>query len=500
MLHPDIPTRDINIREDKEGKIFFTGAREEVVVDAVTAMYYLEQGNLNRSTAETLMNQKSSRSHAIFTVALEMLQYSIKQKADIKHNTEQTEDGSYIQAKLHLVDLAGSERAKRTGALGTRLKESVGINQGLLSLGKVIRALTNTPIGHIPYRESKLTRFLQDSLGGNSRTTMLACVSSSENDLHETIGTLQYAQRAKSVQNKVVANVSVGNVLQNLDVESTLVGALKEQIHQMQMEIARQATESTKLTPIEEDAAHVEKEKMIRVFLRVISDVNKSLLATTSMIDEHEGQRDKYYSHLDKVARDIIGLLREVLDRYQQHSSISHLNIGRKSLSDSLILPGNMMDHNSQNKLLIEEVNSLRQQLEECRDDLQRDEDIFAEKIKELKRYKRKVRELETHSENQKVEIVKLQDNINKLARVNIVGHGSRPNTTQFAENKTGSDDKAVSDIKIDQDDLDISIAVAATEPDISQLMEDLETIAKEKEGLEDFTFLILPFQTPKVT
>ena len=136
--------------------------------------------------------------------------------------------------------MAGSERAKRTGALGTRLKESVGINQGLLSLGKVIRALTTTPIGHVPYRESKLTRFLQDSLGGNSRTVMLACISSSEYDLHETIGTLQYAQRAKSVQNKAVANISVGNVLQNPELESTIVGALREQIRQMQIEMQRQ--------------------------------------------------------------------------------------------------------------------------------------------------------------------------------------------------------------------------------------------------------------------
>jgi len=145
--------------------------------------------------------------------------------------------GSYVQAKLHLVDLAGSERAKRTGAVGARLKESVGINQvhivpylllsidlrdcetfeevlhsslqkyvvrpvyischthyfsqGLLSLGKVIRALTSNPIQHVPYRESKLTRFLQDSLGGNSRTVMLACISSAECNLHETLSTLQ---------------------------------------------------------------------------------------------------------------------------------------------------------------------------------------------------------------------------------------------------------------------------------------------------------------------
>ena len=159
LLHPDIAPRDIMIREDLDGRIFFTGAREEVAMDIHTAMHYLERGNLNRSTAETLMNSSSSRSHAIFTISIEMLEYastaaaassssSTNTTATTTHMIHADDDkaidnddddpssvdaitngGSYIQAKLHLVDLAGSERAKRTGALGVRLKESVGINQ-----------------------------------------------------------------------------------------------------------------------------------------------------------------------------------------------------------------------------------------------------------------------------------------------------------------------------------------------------------------------------------
>jgi len=152
LLHPDIAPRDIMIREDLDGRIFFTGAREEVAQDIQTAMYYLDRGNLNRSTAETLMNSTSSRSHAIFTISMEILEYASstnhrinandKDKAIIDNDisnvdvsralevdAEAVSGGSFIQAKLHLVDLAGSERAKRTGALGVRLKESVGINQ-----------------------------------------------------------------------------------------------------------------------------------------------------------------------------------------------------------------------------------------------------------------------------------------------------------------------------------------------------------------------------------
>ena len=155
LLHPDIPSSDIAIREDKDGRTFFTGAREEAVKDVASILYYLEQGNLNRSTANTLMNQTSSRSHAIFTISIELLETTSPKKPHISL------PGSFIQAKLHLVDLAGSERAKKTGAVGGRLKESVGINQGLLALGKVIRALTSSPLithVHVPYRESKLTR------------------------------------------------------------------------------------------------------------------------------------------------------------------------------------------------------------------------------------------------------------------------------------------------------------------------------------------------------
>jgi hypothetical protein len=127
----------------------------------------LEHGSVFRTTGSTLMNQQSSRSHAIFTIIVE--QRSLQ---------EGSSSNDVITAKFHLVDLAGSERAKRTGAVGMRFKESVTINCGLLALGNVISALGDERKRghHVPYRESKLTRMLQDSLGGNSRTCMIACI------------------------------------------------------------------------------------------------------------------------------------------------------------------------------------------------------------------------------------------------------------------------------------------------------------------------------------
>ena len=118
---------------------------------------------------------------------------------------------------MHLVDLAGYERQKKTGAMGRRLKESVAINQGLLALGNVISALGDAQrqarsgrrggfSTHVPYRQSKLTRLLQDSLGGNARTVMIACVGAADFNLEETLNTLKYASRAQNIKNKVTAN------------------------------------------------------------------------------------------------------------------------------------------------------------------------------------------------------------------------------------------------------------------------------------------------------
>lgn len=156
------------------------------------------------------MNNESSRSHAIFTISIE--QHIIEDL--YKANTDgpsaipvQTPSEEFMVAKFHFVDLAGSERAKRTGATGATLKEGISINKGLLALGNVISALTEEgKKGHVPYRDSKLTRILQDSLGGNSRTSMIACISPAEINFEETLNSLKYASRARNIKNKPIVN------------------------------------------------------------------------------------------------------------------------------------------------------------------------------------------------------------------------------------------------------------------------------------------------------
>ncbi|KAL3571549.1 hypothetical protein D5086_025453 [Populus alba] len=199
----------IQIRETSNGVITLAGSTEVSVCTFKEMAACLEQGSLCRATGSTNMNNQSSRSHAIFTITLEqMRKLNPVFPGDSNPNDSMNEE--YLCAKLHLVDLAGSERAKRTGSDGMRFKEGVHINKGLLALGNVISALGDEKKRkegvHVPYRDSKLTRLLQDSLGGNSRTVMIACISPADINAEETLNTLKYANRARNIQNKPVVN------------------------------------------------------------------------------------------------------------------------------------------------------------------------------------------------------------------------------------------------------------------------------------------------------
>lgn len=183
----------IEIREDINKGVILPGITELAVSSTMETMSVLERGSAGRVTGSTAMNQASSRSHAVFTIVIAKESRSDKNIA--------------TTSKFHLVDLAGSERIKKTKASGERLKEGVKINQGLLALGNVISALGDgTNRSFISYRDSKLTRLLQDSLGGNSLTLMVACVSPADYNLDETVSTLRYADRARRIRNKPIIN------------------------------------------------------------------------------------------------------------------------------------------------------------------------------------------------------------------------------------------------------------------------------------------------------
>ncbi|XP_012888937.1 PREDICTED: kinesin-like protein KIF21A [Dipodomys ordii] len=232
---------NIRIHEDSTGGIYTVGVTTRTVNTESEMMQCLKLGALSRTTASTQMNVQSSRSHAIFTI--HVCQTRVCPQAEAENATDnkmvsessQMNEFETLTAKFHFVDLAGSERLKRTGATGERAKEGISINCGLLALGNVISALGDKSkrATHVPYRDSKLTRLLQDSLGGNSQTIMIACVSPSDRDFMETLNTLKYANRARNIKNKVMVNQ---------DRASQQINALRSEITRLQMELMEYKT------------------------------------------------------------------------------------------------------------------------------------------------------------------------------------------------------------------------------------------------------------------
>ncbi|XP_023499133.2 kinesin-like protein KIF21A isoform X10 [Equus caballus] len=232
---------NIRIHEDSTGGIYAVGVTTRTVNTESEMMQCLKLGALSRTTASTQMNVQSSRSHAIFTIHVCQTrmcpQIDAENVTDNKVISESSQMNEFetLTAKFHFVDLAGSERLKRTGATGERAKEGISINCGLLALGNVISALGDKSkrATHVPYRDSKLTRLLQDSLGGNSQTIMIACVSPSDRDFMETLNTLKYANRARNIKNKVMVNQ---------DRASQQINALRGEITRLQMELMEYKT------------------------------------------------------------------------------------------------------------------------------------------------------------------------------------------------------------------------------------------------------------------
>jgi len=186
------PKRDnLKIHEDKARGVFIGEVTETYVGSEQEIFDIMKVGTYNRSVAVTNLNEHSSRSHLVFMLTIEQ---------------KNLHDRSSKVGKLHLVDLAGSEKVAKTGASGERLDEAKNINRSLSALGNVINALTDRKSTHVPYRDSKLSRVLQESLGGNAKTSLIITCSPSNFNEQETLSTLRFGQRAKMIKNVVKVN------------------------------------------------------------------------------------------------------------------------------------------------------------------------------------------------------------------------------------------------------------------------------------------------------
>ena len=217
LLEPD--SVNLHIREDIKKGVYVEGLSEEVVSCSDDLVSLILRGSKNRHVGSTSMNKDSSRSHSVLTTIIE---------------TKSMKEGGVWNIKssrFHIIDLAGSERQKFTNAMGERLKEAGMINKSLSALGNVINSLVDISEGknrHVHYRDSKLTFLLRDSLGGNSKTVIIANISPSQSCMGETISTLKFAQRAKLIKNKAVINEDSSGTIQ----------LLKSDINRLKKELA----------------------------------------------------------------------------------------------------------------------------------------------------------------------------------------------------------------------------------------------------------------------
>jgi len=197
LLTDEDVSSKIKLYEDmtKKGSVIIHGLKEVIVHNKAEIYRILEKGSKRRQTAATILNSNSSRSHSVFSIM-----------THIKENTSGSEEELLKTARLNLVDLAGSENVGKIGTVDK--KETKYINQSLLTLSRVITALVEKA-PHIPYRESKLTRLLQESLGGRTKTSIIATISSVSDNLEETLSTLDYAHRAKNITNRPEINQKV---------------------------------------------------------------------------------------------------------------------------------------------------------------------------------------------------------------------------------------------------------------------------------------------------
>jgi hypothetical protein len=275
------------LKEDPSKGIYVKGLTDVVVESPEDLHRMLDKGLCNRTTASTLMNSESSRSHSIFSIVIEM-----------NTKDEMTGKDMLRVGKLNLVDLAGSERAKKTGATDKTLKEGIRINLSLSVLGNVISALAEGG-KFIPYRDSKLTRLLQDSLGGNTKTMMVAAISPADYNYDETLSTLRYANRAKNIKNKPKINE---------DPKDTMIREFKAEIDRLRKMLSEQSNASSLLAQLQPPTAvsshhqpHHSSSSSLEAITEGKSEKNSAQKASHSLLSVEVGNNTANNSALQSL-------------------------------------------------------------------------------------------------------------------------------------------------------------------------------------------------------
>ncbi|XP_059499894.1 kinesin heavy chain isoform X1 [Stegostoma tigrinum] len=301
----DVAKTNLSVHEDKNRVPFVKGCTERFVSSPEEVMDVIDEGKCNRHVAVTNMNEHSSRSHSIFLI-------NIKQ--------ENVETEQKLSGKLYLVDLAGSEKVSKTGAEGAVLDEAKNINKSLSALGNVISALAEGTKTHVPYRDSKMTRILQDSLGGNCRTTIVICCSPSSFNDAETRSTLMFGQRAKTIRNTVSVNLELTaeEWKKKYEKEKEKNKVHRETIRRLETELNRwrngeNVPESEQL-PEEEEGEEEDGEATCEIPAVVPDNSSIVIHISDEERQKYEEEIRKLYKHLDDKDDDI-NLHSQIVDK-----------------------------------------------------------------------------------------------------------------------------------------------------------------------------------------
>ncbi|KAM9766817.1 kinesin heavy chain-like [Menidia menidia] len=348
----DVSKTNLAVHEDKNRVPYVKGCTERFVSSPEEVMDVIDEGKANRHVAVTNMNEHSSRSHSIFLI-------NIKQ--------ENIETEKKLSGKLYLVDLAGSEKVSKTGAEGAVLDEAKNINKSLSALGNVISALAEGTKTHVPYRDSKMTRILQDSLGGNCRTTIIICASPSVYNEAETKSTLMFGQRAKTIKNTVSVNLELTaeEWKKKYEKEKEKNKGLKNIIQKLEAELNRWRNGEN--VP-EEEQLSAKDQKNTEPYDN--TPVIDNLLPSAGGVSVSSEERGKYEEDISNLYKQ----LDDKDDEINQHSQLAE-KLKEQMMDQEELLASTRRDHEkiqeelcrlqTENELAKEEVKEVLQALEE---------------------------------------------------------------------------------------------------------------------------------------
>lgn len=371
------PPNYLRIRESPSEGPYIKDLTEVTARNYIELMRYMRKGDVSRTTASTKMNDTSSRSHAVFTITLKQI-----------HHDLSTDETTERTARIRLVDLAGSERAKSTEATGQRLREGSNINKSLTSLGRVIAALADPKQGRpgkrrgkdiVPYRDSILTWLLKDSLGGNSKTAMIACIAPS--DYEETLSTLRYADQAKHIRTRARVNQDHLSAAER----DKQIAEMAETIRTLQLSVslatANKRESENQNERLEEYQQKVEKMQRLMEETKMVSECKIRQLQT-----ENEALRNHLKLALDSLKNPIPPVTIE-----KRRSSLFSLDDDRRRSLDKENIPTQPLSPKIEHEpdLIWEEDDSVQldvsqieaQEMQAHMEDLLGDLDVFKRKL-----------------------------------------------------------------------------------------------------------------------